>query len=245
MHWTRNNLAEQARASIYRCFERRLRIWKGSAGGRREEEVTGASAIVAFIVAKPPAMDRLPITVHCDVVTSLSTWHGRRTVSSADASVTDRGGTRRPVWPATGFTPPRIFSPCPDVISQAGENCGGKSPVSSSRHRRFFGHCTMEILIRSSDRTIWRTSFSIFHVTIHSLACINFVVQGTNYNFVTKILLRHPLNSPQFDLQVLPISLVVIIQSLVVTDSPFSCQFISHFYIASMLSHLRKVILLS
>jgi hypothetical protein len=37
-------------------------------------------------------------------------------VSSGDASATDRGGTRRPVRLATGFTPPRIFSPCPDVI---------------------------------------------------------------------------------------------------------------------------------
>jgi hypothetical protein len=69
VHLARNNLAEQAGASIYRGFERRLRIWKG------EEEVTGASAIVAFIVAKPSAMDKFPITVHCDVVTSLSTWH--------------------------------------------------------------------------------------------------------------------------------------------------------------------------
>jgi hypothetical protein len=107
----------------------------------------------------------------------------------------------------------------------------------------FSGHCTMVIFIRSSDRTICRTSFSIFHVTTHSLDCINFVFQCTNYNFVTKILLIHPLNSPQFDLQVLPISLVVIIQSSVVTDSPISCQFISNFCIASMLSHLSKVVL--
>jgi transcription elongation factor len=41
--WPRNNLAEQARASIYRGFERRLQIWKGNAGGRREEEVTSVS----------------------------------------------------------------------------------------------------------------------------------------------------------------------------------------------------------
>ena len=35
-----------------------------------------ASAIVAFTEAKLQAMDGLPITVHCDVVTLLSTWHG-------------------------------------------------------------------------------------------------------------------------------------------------------------------------
>jgi hypothetical protein len=76
VHWARNNLAEQDGASIYRGFEQRLQIWKGSDGGQREKEVTSASAIVAFTVAKPPAMERLPITVHCDVVTFLSTWHG-------------------------------------------------------------------------------------------------------------------------------------------------------------------------
>ena len=30
-------------------------------------EVTGASVIVAFTVAKPPMMDGLTTTVHCDV----------------------------------------------------------------------------------------------------------------------------------------------------------------------------------
>jgi hypothetical protein len=64
VHWVHNNLTEHTGASIYRGLERRLRIWKESAGGRREEEVTAASAIVAFTVAKPLAMDRLPITVH-------------------------------------------------------------------------------------------------------------------------------------------------------------------------------------
>jgi hypothetical protein len=43
VHWARNNLVEQPGVSIYGGFERRLRIWKGSAGDRREEEVTGAS----------------------------------------------------------------------------------------------------------------------------------------------------------------------------------------------------------
>lgn len=93
-----------------------------------------------------------------------------------------------------------------------------RARIAAEDHRRqvhdtrdLSGHCTMVIFIRRSNRTIWRTSFSIFHVTAHSPAYINFVVQGTNYNFVTKILLRHPINSPQFDLIVLPISLVVII----------------------------------
>jgi hypothetical protein len=144
------------------------------------------------------------------------------------------------------FTLPRRYLPLPQHESPR------QARIATADHRRqvhgtgdISGHCTVVIFIRSSDRTIWRTLFSIFHVTSHSLACINIVVQGTNYNFVTKILLSYPLNSSQFDLQVLLISLVVIIQSSVTTDSPFSCQFISNFCTASRLSHLSKVVLLS
>jgi hypothetical protein len=36
VHWACNNIVEQAGASIYRGFERQLRILKGSAGGREE-----------------------------------------------------------------------------------------------------------------------------------------------------------------------------------------------------------------
>jgi hypothetical protein len=47
-------------------------------------------------------------------------------VNSGDASAIDRGGTRRPVRPATGFTPHWIFSPRPDVIySSRGTNLPG------------------------------------------------------------------------------------------------------------------------
>jgi hypothetical protein len=119
VHSVRNNLTKHIGASIFRGLERWLRIWKESVGGRREEEVTGASAIVAFTMAKPPTMDKLPITV-----------------SSGDASTTNRGGIRRTVQPAIGFTPPRIFPPCPDVIYLsrgtnllAGTNCSGRSPA--------------------------------------------------------------------------------------------------------------------
>jgi hypothetical protein len=37
-------------------------------------------------------------------------------VSSGDANAPDCGGTRWPVRPVTGFTPPLVFSPRPDVI---------------------------------------------------------------------------------------------------------------------------------
>jgi hypothetical protein len=37
-------------------------------------EGTGASVIVAFTVARPPAMDGLTAMVHCDVLNLLGTW---------------------------------------------------------------------------------------------------------------------------------------------------------------------------
>jgi hypothetical protein len=48
-------------------------------------------------------------------------------VNSGDASAIDRGGTRWPVRPATGFTPHWIFSPRPDIIySSRGTNLLGE-----------------------------------------------------------------------------------------------------------------------
>jgi hypothetical protein len=37
-------------------------------------EVIGESVIVAFTVARPPAMDRLTAMVHCDMLKLLGTW---------------------------------------------------------------------------------------------------------------------------------------------------------------------------
>jgi hypothetical protein len=130
-------------------------------------------------------------------------------------------------------------------ISQAGANYGDESPESIARHRELYGHCTMAIFIRRSDSAIWRASFSLFHATTRSLVCINVVVQRTNYKFVIKILLSYSLNSSQFDLQVLPSTLVAIIQSSVSTDSQTFSPFFSNFCITSRLNHLSKVIPLS
>ena len=97
----------------------------------------------------------------------------KKMMSSGDASATDRGGTRRLVRPATGFTPHRIFSPRPDVIySSRGTNLPGGhelwrqiTVVELTTPEIFSGHCTMVIFIRSSDNTIWRSSFSNLYVT--------------------------------------------------------------------------------
>ena len=72
-------------------------------------EVTGASAIVAFIVAKPPAMDELPTMVHYNVVKLLGMW---------------RTGGRQP-------TPVRI-------ITTGHRACGYGEP-SSDRVRAYLG----------------------------------------------------------------------------------------------------------
>jgi hypothetical protein len=167
-------------------------------------------------------------------------------VNSGDASAIDRGGTRRPVRPATGFTPHWIFSPRPDVIySSRGMNLLGGHELLWQITGDLYGHCTMAIFMRHSNSTFWRASFSIFHVTTPSLVCINIVVQRISYKFVIKILLSYPLNSSQFDLQVLTVSLVAIIQSRVAKDSPTLSPFYSKFCMSPRLSHLSKVIPLS
>jgi hypothetical protein len=94
-----------------------------------------------------------------------------------------------------------------------------------------YGHCSTTIFIRHSDSAFWRASFSTFHVTTRSLVCVNIVVQRTSYKFVIKILLSYPLNSSQFDLQVLPVSLVAIIQSVVATDSHFESILLQILYV--------------
>jgi hypothetical protein len=75
------------------------------------------------------------------------------------------------------------------------------------------GHCTMAIFVSPSVRETYRALFFNFCVATHSPAGIKVVVQCTSYNFVTKILLKHPLNPPQFDRKVHLVSLLVNIQS--------------------------------
>jgi hypothetical protein len=176
----------------------------------------------------------------------------RETVSSGDASATNRGGTRRLVRPATGFTPPRIFSPCPDVIYLSrGTNLPGGRELRrqiigvKSRHRRFF----WSLYHGDLHQKLWQNNLENFvlHFSCdNSLTCMQqFCCPKYQLQFCYKDLTQTSTQFPTIWSHVLPISLVVIIQSLVVTDSPFSCQFISNFCIASMLSHLSKVVLLS
>jgi hypothetical protein len=91
-----------------------------------------------------------------------------------------------------------------------------RTPTGGDRFTKYtiwFSYYTMAIFVRLSDRATCSALYSNFYVATHSPACIKLIVQCSSYNFVTKTLLKHPLNSPQFDLKVHPISLVVMIQS--------------------------------
>jgi hypothetical protein len=76
-----------------------------------------------------------------------------KTTSSGDANMTDRGGTERPVRPATRFTPHQIFSRHPDVIySSQGTNLLGGcelwrqiTDVELTAPEIFSGHCTTNL----------------------------------------------------------------------------------------------------
>jgi hypothetical protein len=141
---------------------------------------------------------------------------------------------QRPDSPHIGY-----FHPAPMLSTLPMARISRRARIVAIDHKRrahgtgdLYGHCTMVIFIRHSDSTVWRASFSIFHVTTRSLICINIVIQRTNYKFVIKILLSYPLNSSQFDLQVLPSSLVAIIQFSMANDSqtlsPFYSNFVQH-----------------
>jgi hypothetical protein len=88
--------------------------------GERGESPT--SAIVAFTEAMLQAMDRLPMTVYCDVVRLQSTWHpgGRRwTPGRSPGPAVGQVGT------TTGWPDPfplRIFYPSATIPSPESTN---------------------------------------------------------------------------------------------------------------------------
>jgi hypothetical protein len=113
-----------------------------------------------------------------------------------------------------------LFTPSRRYLSLAWHESPRRARIAAEDHRRqVYGtgdlsdHYTLVIFVSPSVRATCRASFSKFCVATHSPACIKVVVQCTSYNFVTKTLLNHPLNPPQIDLKVHPISLMVKIQS--------------------------------
>jgi hypothetical protein len=68
---------------------------KKKVGGRREGE-SPANAIVAFTEAMLQAMDRLSMTVYCDVIRLRSTWHPgsrRQTLARSPGPAAGQVGT--------------------------------------------------------------------------------------------------------------------------------------------------------
>ena len=72
--WLHDNLIELATPSICSVRERWRLIFEKLCWRPERGEVTGASAIVTFTVAKPQAMNKHANAVYCDVVLHLSTW---------------------------------------------------------------------------------------------------------------------------------------------------------------------------
>jgi hypothetical protein len=114
VHWVHNNLAELTGASTYRVHQWWRSIWRRHAVDRREGKSPG-SANVAFTEARLPAMDGLPIAVHCDVVMLLGTWRmgGKqptpaRIISRAAEQV---GTVNHPVTRSEPIRAPRPFTP--------------------------------------------------------------------------------------------------------------------------------------
>jgi hypothetical protein len=99
-----------------------------------------ARVIVAFTVAKPPAMDGLATMVHCDVLKLLGTW---RTVGKRPTPTRIISAGRRPsgygeptsdrvrAYPgAKIFYPPRLSTVRQARITATGANPGAGSPAA-------------------------------------------------------------------------------------------------------------------
>jgi hypothetical protein len=89
---------------------------------KREGE-SPAQVIMAFTVAKPPAMDRRTSTVYCDVLKPLGMWRtvNKRPASARVISVGRRtsgyggqSGDRARAYPSA-----KIFSPSADICTQS------------------------------------------------------------------------------------------------------------------------------
>ena len=124
-------------------------------------------------------------------------------------------------WPAHGLIRDQdLFTAIVICASErmnynVGEDRGSRPPAATGSLNQASGSITVQWRSSSvpSVRATCRALLSNFCVATHSTTCIKVVVQCTSYNFVTKTLLKHPLNPPQIDLKVHPISLMVKIQS--------------------------------
>jgi hypothetical protein len=138
-------------------------------------EVTSASAIVAFTVAKPPMMDGLPTTVHCNVVKLLGTWRtgGGRPTPARIITVGHRASGYgepssdrvRAYLGAKIFYSPSLSTLRRARITATSMNPGAGSPAASSLNLdSSSGYCTIKTPFRVPDRAICRALIFDFHV---------------------------------------------------------------------------------
>jgi hypothetical protein len=126
-------------------------------------------------VVKPPAMDRLPTTVHYNVVKLLGTWctgdkwptPARIIMASHRASGYDGPSSDRvrAYLGAKIFYSPRLSTLCRARIKVTGANLGAGSPAASSLNLdSSSGYCTIRTPFRAPDRAICRALIFDFHV---------------------------------------------------------------------------------
>jgi hypothetical protein len=252
--WLCNNLAELMVHSIYSLQERWLRILEKRAGGRREEWVTG-ERYRGFHRGNASGDDQATndnLLRRGNAPKYVARLRRRQTPARTPRSIVQQVGTVNSLVTGSELIPaPRSLTPSHYLRAIGHESHCRRGSQRGSPVARFtelgiwFSYCTIAIFFRLSDSWTCKALFSNLCVATHSFICSKVVVQCTSYNFATKVLRKHPLNSPQFDHKVHPISLSVRIQSLIVTNSPISCSFISNFCTSPMLSHLIKVVFLS
>jgi hypothetical protein len=141
----------------------------------RERGNALARVIMAFTVAKPPTMDGLPTTVHCNVVKLLGTWHtdGKRPTPARSISVGRRpsgygelSSDRVRANPgAKIFYSPRLSTLRWARIAATGTNPGAGSPAARcAAPKIFFRHCTIRTPFRAPDRASFGVIFTNFYV---------------------------------------------------------------------------------
>jgi hypothetical protein len=139
------------------------------------QEVTGASVIVAFTVAKPPPIDGLIATVHCAMLKLLGMWRmdGKQPTPAKIilASCRTSGYGEPPSDQiranpgAKIFYSPRLCTLRWARIAATGANPGARSPAASSLNLdSSSGYCTIRTPMRAPNRAICRASIFDFHV---------------------------------------------------------------------------------
>jgi hypothetical protein len=138
-------------------------------------EVTSASTIMAFTVAKPPTMDGLPTTVHCNMVKLLGMWRtgGRQPTPARIIMIGHRASgygepfsDRVRAYLGTKiFYSPRLSTLRRARITTTSTNPCAGSPVASSLNMdSTSGYCTIRTPFRVPNRAICRALIVDFHV---------------------------------------------------------------------------------